>query len=185
MLSFQYRYSQLGDKITFGLSYLHNGISILVSYHRVVLTSSHVIFIQHSYYQLSQIVSLYFCLVITHWGRVTHICISKLTIIGSDNGLAPIIIKWTLRNKLQWNLNRNIFIQENPFESVVCETVAILSLPQCVNYCDSWWMVSVAQSSIMRLGYRSTHTYYSWVSGLLIPQAIMVQYCTHLVIAKW
>ena len=25
----------------------------------------------------------------THWGRVTHICVSKLTIIGSDNGLAP------------------------------------------------------------------------------------------------
>ena len=24
-----------------------------------------------------------------HWGRVTHICISKLTIIGSDNGLSP------------------------------------------------------------------------------------------------
>ena len=26
---------------------------------------------------------------ITHWGRVTHICVSKLTIIGSDNGLSP------------------------------------------------------------------------------------------------
>ena len=25
----------------------------------------------------------------THWGRVTHICASKLTIIGSDNGLSP------------------------------------------------------------------------------------------------
>ena len=25
----------------------------------------------------------------THWGRVTHICVSKLTIIGSDNGLSP------------------------------------------------------------------------------------------------
>ena len=33
-----------------------------------------------------------FCLslhVLTHWGRVTHICVSKLTIIGSDNGLSP------------------------------------------------------------------------------------------------
>ena len=27
--------------------------------------------------------------VLTHWGRVTHICASKLTIIGSDNGLSP------------------------------------------------------------------------------------------------
>ena len=24
-----------------------------------------------------------------HWGRVTHICVGKLTIIGSDNGLSP------------------------------------------------------------------------------------------------
>ena len=26
---------------------------------------------------------------LTHWGRVTHICVSKQTIIGSDNGLSP------------------------------------------------------------------------------------------------
>ena len=25
----------------------------------------------------------------THWGRVKHICVSELTIIGSDNGLSP------------------------------------------------------------------------------------------------
>ena len=26
---------------------------------------------------------------LTHWGRVTHICVGKLVIIGSDNGLSP------------------------------------------------------------------------------------------------
>ena len=26
---------------------------------------------------------------LTHWGRVTHICVNKLTIIGWDNGLSP------------------------------------------------------------------------------------------------
>ena len=26
---------------------------------------------------------------LTHWGRVTHICVSNLTTIGSDNGLSP------------------------------------------------------------------------------------------------
>ena len=26
---------------------------------------------------------------LTHWGWVTHICVGKLTIIGSDNGLSP------------------------------------------------------------------------------------------------
>ena len=25
----------------------------------------------------------------THWGRVTHICVGKLTNIGADNGLSP------------------------------------------------------------------------------------------------
>ena len=64
-------------------------------------------------------------ILLTHWGRVTHICVSRLTIIGSDNGLdiawsAPShflngwwnIVNWTLGNKLQWNSNRNsnIFI---------------------------------------------------------------------------
>ena len=29
------------------------------------------------------------CSISTHWGRVTHICVSNPTIIGSDNGLSP------------------------------------------------------------------------------------------------
>ena len=45
---------------------------------------------------------------LTHWGRVKHICVSKLTTIGSDNGLSPgrrqaiiwsnagILLNWTL-----------------------------------------------------------------------------------------
>ena len=28
-------------------------------------------------------------LVLTHWGRATHICVGKPTSIGSDNGLSP------------------------------------------------------------------------------------------------
>ena len=32
--------------------------------------------------------AILFC-VLTHWSRVTHICVSKLTSIGSDNGLSP------------------------------------------------------------------------------------------------
>ena len=34
----------------------------------------------------------------THWGRVTHLCVGKLTIIGSDNGLSHVrrqAIIWT------------------------------------------------------------------------------------------
>ena len=32
---------------------------------------------------------LKFLNVLTHWGRVTHICVGEQTIIGSDNGLSP------------------------------------------------------------------------------------------------
>ena len=28
-------------------------------------------------------------IILTHWGRVTHICVSRLIIPGSDNGLLP------------------------------------------------------------------------------------------------
>ena len=33
--------------------------------------------------------TLLYAHLLTHWGWVTHICISELTIIGSDNGLSP------------------------------------------------------------------------------------------------
>ena len=29
------------------------------------------------------------CTLLTHWGRMTHICVGKLTNIGLDNGLSP------------------------------------------------------------------------------------------------
>ena len=42
---------------------------------------------------------------LSHWGRETYICVSKFSIIGSDNGLSPNlcwdIVNWTLGNKLQ------------------------------------------------------------------------------------
>ena len=28
-------------------------------------------------------------MILTHWGRVTHICVGKLITTGSDNGLSP------------------------------------------------------------------------------------------------
>ena len=83
---------------------------------------------------------------LTHWGRVMHICVGNLTTIGSNNGLSPDwcqAIIWTsagilLIGPLRTNFseifsrNYNIFIQENVFESVVCEMASILSRPQCV-----------------------------------------------------
>ena len=84
---------------------------------------------------------------LTHWGRVTHICFSKLTtIIVSDNGLSPgrrQAIIWTnagilLIGPIGTNFNEittknsYIFIQENPIKTVVWKMSAILSWLQCV-----------------------------------------------------
>ena len=86
-------------------------------------------------------------LLLTHWGRVTHICVSKLSVTGSDNDLSLDrrqaiiwtkcwnIVNWTLRNKRQWFFfyrNWYIFIQENVFKNVVWKMTAILSRPQSV-----------------------------------------------------
>ena len=70
-----------------------------------------------------------------------QIYVSKLTIIGSDNGLPPArhqainqcwnIANWTARNKLKFSTEFSIFIQENAFENVVCEMASILSRLQC------------------------------------------------------
>ena len=61
---------------------------------------------------------------LTHWGRVTHICVGKLTAIGSDNGLSPgrrQAIIWTnagvmlippLMTNVSFNRNSNIFIKK-------------------------------------------------------------------------
>ena len=83
---------------------------------------------------------------LTLWGRVTHICVSKLTIIGSDNGLSlgrRQAIIWTNAGILLIGpLGANIIdivigIQTFSFKKctwhVVCEMASILSRPQCVN----------------------------------------------------
>ena len=52
-------------------------------------------------------------LILTHWGQVTHICVSEQTIIGSDNDLSPgrrQAINWTnagilLIGSLETNFN--------------------------------------------------------------------------------
>ena len=45
------------------------------------------LFTQHNALEMSPVKCRPVCL--THWGRVTHICVAYLTIIDSDNGLSP------------------------------------------------------------------------------------------------
>ena len=96
---------------------------------------------------------------LTQWGQVTHICVSNLTTIGSDNGLSPgrhqaiiwtnagILLIWTLKNKFQWNCHQNsyISIQENALENVIREMATILSWPQCFM---PFWVMSSSEKML-------------------------------------
>ena len=55
--------------------------------------------------------------------------------------LLELIVNWSLRNKLQWNLNQNkkLFIQEKAFQKVVCEMAAILSRPHFYQTRSAWY----------------------------------------------
>ena len=84
---------------------------------------------------------------LTHWGWVTYICVSRLTINGSDNGLAPgrrQAIIWTNAEKLligplATNFSEILieicihFRWRKCISKCPLEMAAILSWPQCVN----------------------------------------------------
>ena len=55
---------------------------------------------------------------LTHWGRVTHICVSNLTIFVSDNGLSP-----GRRQAIIWNNNGLLLIEPlgTNFSEIVME----------------------------------------------------------------
>ena len=126
---------------------------------------------------------------LTHSSRVMHICVGDLTIIGSDNGLSPgwhqdlnqywNIVNWTLMNKLQRNFYQNydIFIQEQAFESVICEMAAILSRPQCVyimfnegtNLTHYFISIEIQETSTPRDKYFPLFHLY-WVASITLKQ---------------
>ena len=92
---------------------------------------------------------------LTHWGWETHICVSGLTSIGSDNGLLPGRRQadiWTnagilLIRPLGSNFSEILIpIQAfsfNAFENVVWKMPAIQSRPQCVK----WFFFYVVKKS--------------------------------------
>ena len=109
---------------------------------------------------------------LTHLGRVTHICVIKLNLIGSDNGLSPgrcQAIIWTndgilLIGSLGTNFS-DILIEIDTFsfkkiafENVLWKMATILSRPQCVKPVMVWssffkvpvsWLYSRKSSTLM------------------------------------
>ena len=102
--------------------------------------------------------------ILTHWGRVAHICVGNLTSIGSDNGFSPDrrqAIIWTNAGIL-WiallgiNLSEILIgiqtfsFNKNVFENVVWKIAAMLSWPQCCKWC-LYVLVKISQHWV-RLG---------------------------------
>ena len=96
---------------------------------------------------------------LTHWGRVTHICVGNLTIIGPDNGLSPgqrQAIIWTNVGILligPWGTNFSeilIGIQTFSFKKVHLKMASAKWRPFCLGLhvlSRSW--INVAHSFLM------------------------------------
>ena len=96
---------------------------------------------------------------LTHWGRVMLICIGKLTIIGSDNGLSPgrrQAIIWTnagilLIGHLGTNLSEILIgIQNFSFKKMPLKMSSAKWRPFCLGLnelkinkinCLCWWLI--------------------------------------------
>ena len=73
---------------------------------------------------------------LTHWGRVMHICASKLTIIGSDNDLSP-----GRRQAIIWN-NAGILsigLLGTNFSEILIEILTFFFKKMCLKVSSAKW----------------------------------------------
>ena len=68
---------------------------------------------------------------LTHWGRVTYLCVGKLTIIGSDNGMSP-----GRHQAIIWTNDGILLIRtlETNFSEILIE-IHTFSLKKCIWKC--------------------------------------------------
>ena len=85
--------------------------------------------------------ALFLMVHLSHWGRLAHICVSKLTTIGSDNSLLPGQHQATIRTMLgycyfeQTSATSSAYsINFHSEKCIVCEMGVILSGLQCVKH---------------------------------------------------
>ena len=88
------------------------------------------------------------CAYLTNWGPVTHICVSKRTVIGSDNGLLPIrrqAIIWTNVGILLIGPSGTIF-SENLVE---IDTFSFTKMHLKMSF-GKWWPCYLGLNVLMR-----------------------------------
>ena len=86
---------------------------------------------------------------LTHWGRVTHICVGNLTIIGSDNGLSP-----DRRQAIIWT-NAGIMLIRNlgtNFREILREIHTLLFKNMHLKMSSVvWWQFCLGLNVLMQL----------------------------------
>ena len=119
----------------------------------------------------------YILILLIHWDRVTHICVSNLTIIGSDNGLSPgrrQAIIWTnagilLVGPLWTNINEILIeIHSLSFKKMHLK----MSSGKWRSFCLG---LNVLTSNIQAWGVCYVHSFYR----ILIKMLFITQFLTH------
>ena len=109
---------------------------------------------------------------LTHWGRVTHICVSKLTIISSDKGLSPgrrQAIIWTnagilLIRTIRTNFSKILIeIQTFSLKKMRLKMSSMKRQPFCLGLNVLTWYRSAVSMSRYTLIRRLYHTNISYI----------------------
>ena len=120
---------------------------------------------------------------LTHWGRVTHICVGNLIIIGSDNGLSPgwrQAIIWTnagilLIGTLGTNFSEILIeIQTFSFKKLRLKVSSAKWRPSCLGLNVLTHRGQVGHICVGKLGH---HWFIQWLVTYLAPSHYMIQCC--------
>ena len=104
-------------------------------------------------------------LALTHWSRVSHICVGKQTIIGSDNGLAPgghkAITRTSALMLLIGSLRTNfseilIRIQTFSFKKMHLKMLSVKWRPFCLL---KYWILNPREYTWVKLESKYKHFY--------------------------
>ena len=125
---------------------------------------------------------------LTHWGRVTHICVVELVVIGSDNGLSPVrrqAVIWTnvgisLIGPLGTNFSEILIgIQTFSFKKLHLKTSSAkwrlfcLGLNELIRVLKLWWFtLSGYRQMYGNTKYRIYHKYRYDIFNVIITKQI-------------
>ena len=103
---------------------------------------------------------------LTHWGRVTHICVSKLTIIGSDNGLSP-----GRRQAIIWTNDGILLIRTlgTNFSQNLSEIDSFSFKKMHLKMSSAKWRLFLLGLNELRINYRSVPGFVTSSSNTVAP----------------